>query len=324
MHNKKVQFRFLEKLHVDVRDLVVFLLSLMLAFGIWLVHNLTLRYSAIMNVTVTAVSNIPERAAESSNTAVISARCRASGFKLLKNRRNPDKTIKVFFNPEDFTKGDNDTFYLSSNALASYMPEIFGEDVQLESFVTQNAIFRFPAENNKKVPVSPKIITTYRPQYTSIGSIQFSPDSVMVYGDPNYLESIDRVFTRPLELKNLKNDVHGEIELDVPSRLRVSDQKVSYSLQVTRYVEVSSEIHIDVINLPADKFLSVYPSTAKVVFRCVFPLSVDPSRNVSLYIDYDEFTQSINGRCVARVSGLPSSVLDYTIEPQIFECIEEQ
>ena len=320
----KIRFRFLEKLHINVRDLVVFLLSLMLALGIWLVHNLTLRYSSIMNVTVTAVSNIPGRAAESSNTAVISARCRASGFKLIRNRRNEDNTIKVFFNPEEFTRGDNDSYYISSNALASYVPDIFGEDVQLESFVTQNAIFRFSAENNKKVPVSPKLITSFRPQYTAMGSIQFSPDSVMLYGDPNYLESLDRVFTRPLELKNLKNDAHGEVALDVPSGIRSSDQTVSYSLQVTRFVEVSSEIRIDVINLPADKFLSVYPSTAKVLFRCVFPLSVDPTRNVSLYIDYEEFTQSINGRCVARLSGLPSSVIDYTVEPQVFECIEEQ
>ena len=58
-----IQPRFLERLHIDVRDLVVFLLFLTLALGIWLVHNLTLRYSAIMNVTVTAVSNIQGRAA---------------------------------------------------------------------------------------------------------------------------------------------------------------------------------------------------------------------------------------------------------------------
>ena len=320
----KIQSRFLERMHIDVRDLVIFLLSLMLAFGIWLVHNLTLRYSAIMNVTVNAVSNIQGRAAESSNTAVITARCRASGFKLLKNSRNQDKTVKVYFNPEEFTKGDNDTYYLSSNALASYVPDIFGEDVQLESFVTQNAIFRFSAEDYKKVPVSPRLITSYRPQYTAMESIRFSPDSVILYGDPNYLESIDRIFTRPLELKNLKNDAHGEINLDVPSGLRASEQAVSYSLPVTRYVEVSSEIRIEVINLPADKFLSVYPSTARVVFKCVFPLSVDPTRNVSLYVDYEEFAQSINGRCVPRISGLPSSVIDYTVEPQIIECMEEQ
>ena len=320
----KIQPRFLERMHIDVRDLVVFLLSLMLAFGIWLVHNLTLRYSAIMNVTVTAVSNIQGRAAESSNSAVISARCRASGFKLLKSSRNEEKTYKVYFNPEEFVKGDSDTYYLSSNALASYVPDIFGEDVQLESFVTQNAIFRFPAEAFKKVPVTPRLITSFRPQYTSVGSIQISPDSVTVYGDPNYLESIDRVFTRPLELRNLKNDAHGEVALDVSSGLRCSEKDVKYSLEVSRYVEVSSEIRIEVINLPSDKFLSVYPSTAKVVLRCIFPLSSDPVRNVSLYIDYEEFAQSINGRCVARISGLPSSVIDYTVEPQIIECMEEQ
>ena len=73
---KKIRLRLLERLHIDGRDLAGFLMALLLAFSIWLVHNLTLRYSAIMNVEVTAQSNIQGRAAESSNTAVISARCR--------------------------------------------------------------------------------------------------------------------------------------------------------------------------------------------------------------------------------------------------------
>ncbi|MBR4000877.1 MAG: YbbR-like domain-containing protein [Bacteroidales bacterium] len=319
----KIRFRLLDRLQISGRDLAGFLLCLLLAFSIWLVHNLTLRYSAIMNVEVIAQSDIQGRSAESSNTAVISARCRASGFRVLRNGRNADTGVKVYFQAEEFTHGDDDAFYLSPNALASHVTEIFGEEVQLESFITNTVVFRFPAEDYRKVPVTPRLIATYRPQYTAVGSMEFSPDSVLVYGDPNYLENVDRVFTKPLELKNLKNDTHGEVDLDIPSGLRASATRVGYSLQVSRYVEISREVRMEVRGLPAGKSLSVYPSTAQVVFKCIFPMNSDPMRTASFYIDYEEFANSINGRCVARSSGLPSTVIDYQVEPQIFECVEE-
>ena len=37
--------RLLEKLHINGRDLAIFLLSLLLAFSIWIIHNLSLEYS---------------------------------------------------------------------------------------------------------------------------------------------------------------------------------------------------------------------------------------------------------------------------------------
>jgi len=39
-------------------------------------------------------------------------------------------------------------------------------------------------------------------------------------------------------------------------------------------------------------------------------------------VDYNDFASSINGRCVPRDSGLPSSVIDYTVDPQVLECVE--
>ena len=39
-------------------------------------------------------------------------------------------------------------------------------------------------------------------------------------------------------------------------------------------------------------------------------------------IDYEDFASSISGRCVPRVRTLPSGVLDYRVEPAVFDCIE--
>ena len=46
--------RFLEIFHINGRDFAVFLLALLLAFSIWLIHNLSLKYNNNISSTIVA------------------------------------------------------------------------------------------------------------------------------------------------------------------------------------------------------------------------------------------------------------------------------
>lgn len=313
-----------KKLNMDGRDLAVLLLSLLLAFGIWISHNLSLQYSSLISVPVMAESNIDGRSAESSNTVAIVARCRTTGYRLLsKNRSSKHKTLRVYFSPDDLHYDSEDMFYITSNELGGYINEIFGDNVQLESFVSSKVQFKFPEESHKTVPVQALSIVSFKPQYMASGSMNITPDSVIVYGEPLHLQNIDRVYTETVKLENLSSVAHGVARLEVPrGNVRLSAQEVSYSLEVSRYVEISKDVSIGLRNVPAGKDLSVYPSEAHVVFKCSFPMTFDPTDRVTFFLDYNDFAKSINGRCVPRVNGLTEGILDYSIEPQVFECIE--
>ena len=39
------------------------------------------------------------------------------------------------------------------------------------------------------------------------------------------------------------------------------------------------------------------------------------------YVDYDEFTHSKSGRCVAHCDNLPANVIEWTLEPDVFDCM---
>jgi hypothetical protein len=67
--------------------------------------------------------------------------------------------------------------------------------------------------------------------------------------------------------------------------------------------------------------LAVLPSTATVVYRCIFPTATDPTAKAKFYIDYNDFAGSLSGRCVARCEELPNNVIDYTISPEVFDCL---
>lgn len=316
--------KLLTKLNLRGRDLTAILISILCACFIWLIHNLSLDYSTIVSVQVVAQSNIEGRAAESVNQCNIAARCNMQGYDVYRlNRLSARKPLVVYVDPEDLQYVKDDIYTINSDALSGYVPDLYGESARLESFVTRSVQFRFPSENSKKVPVRSVQLLNFKPQYMPVGSIQTFPDSVEVFGSPAVLENVDMVFTETISKDNISSGIHGEVPLQRIAGVRMSESEVEYSLVVSRFVEVKTTVKIQTRNVPAGKSLSVFPSTAEVVFRCEFPIGVDPADKVSLYIDYKDFSGSINGRCVPVTDGLPSGVLDYSIEPQVFDCFED-
>lgn len=316
--------KLLAKLNLTGRDLTAILVSVLCACFIWLIHNLSLDYSTIVSVQVVAKSNLEGRAAESVNQANIAARCNMQGYDVYRlNRMSARKPLVVSFDSEDLKFVKDDIYSISSEALSGYVQDLFGENAKLESFVTRSVQFRFPEENSKKVPVRCVQLLNFKPQYMPVGSMLTFPDSVEVFGSPAVLENVDMVFTETVSKDNVSSGIHGVIPLQEIAGVRLSESEVEYVLEVSRFVEIKTTVKLQTRNVPSGKILSVFPSTAEVIYRCEFPIGVDPSGKVTMYIDYEDFVGSINGRCVPVPDGLPSGVLDYSIEPQVFDCFED-
>ena len=298
-----------------------FLGCLALSAGIWLIHNLSHMQTDVVSVPVIAESSIPGRAARSSDEVTLTARCKASGFRLLYLGRK-DKAVTVRFEPEDLTQDVGDYFSISATQLYRYVNDIFGPGTSVESFLFDKLSFRFIRELNKKVPVRVESTLTFRPQYMQNGDFKVHPDSVLVYGPSDLLANTDAVHTKPIVRSDIKGNLHGEIALDVPDRLRLSENTVSWALDVNRYVEIETELPVYARNVPAGADFSIYPNRVKAVFRCVFPIISDPAGSASCYVDYREFAGSLTGRCIIHCDKLPQGVISCTLQPEIAECVE--
>lgn len=304
------------------RDLKIFLLSLLLAFSIWMIYNLTLNYTKLVSVPLVAVSNISGHKQLSSNSAVVLAKCHTRGFNLLRIENASEKDpIRINIAPSDLHPKSEDIFYITAPELLAYSKDIFGDDAGIETIVTDSLFFRFASENSKKVPVRPVVSMNCLAQYMPVGGLKLEPDSVMVYGESAYLDKIDRVYTRSFELRDLKNSVHGEVKLETIKGVRLSHDQSEYMLDVQRFVEIPAIVPIYSRNVPSLKRLDIYPSSAKVLFKCAFPVSAKVE-DVQFYIDYNDFSSSLNGICIPQTDVLPAGVLSYTIEPDVFECVE--
>lgn len=305
------------------REWLFLLTSFLLACIIWLLSNLSRDYAGVITVPVIAECNIQGHSNVSSNSATVSARCRTTGFRLLReNTRRTRRPVHVRFQRADIRTAGGDRFFIAGSAKNSYLEDFFGDETVVEAFVSDTLFFTFPSENHKTVPVELTGDIVYRDQYMASGPMRIVPDSVTVYGDQTRLDNVDHVSTVPIGLDDVHESQHGALRIRSIKGVRISDGEVSYEIPVARYVELRATMPVMVDNAPAGHQLQVFPSQAEVVLRCAFPVGRDPFEAIRLSIDYRDFASSISGRCIPRVSNLPSGVLDSRVVPEIFDCIE--
>ena len=298
-----------------------FLVCLLVSASIWLIHNLSRTQTSLVSVPVVAQSSIAGHAENSSDFVDLTARCRASGFRLLYLgwRKDP---LKIRFDAEDLQPVEGDYYSISAAQLYRYVPDIFGADVSVESFLFESVQFRFIPEHYRRVPVVPVNLLSFRPQYMQTGEISISPDSVLVYGSSEMLRSISAAYTKPIVKNDIRGNMHGEIALEVPEGTRLSASNVSWEVPVSRYVELTATLPVVPKNVPNGVDLTVYPSSVDVRFRCVFPLMANPLESAGCYVDYTEFAGSVTGSCIIRCTDIPQGVIDVSISPQVAECVE--
>ncbi|MBO5418639.1 MAG: hypothetical protein J6A22_01020 [Bacteroidales bacterium] len=320
---KKLYQKLLDLMNISGRDLAVFLLALLLAFVVWLIHNLSLRYNDYLSVPVQAHANLNGHSSVSSNSTDVVARCRTTGYKvILTNLKKGRRPVGVKFSPSVMHKGDEDLFYVTSADLQNYSHLIFGDDVTVEYFVSDTLYFRFPQEQHKKVPVHPVYTVTYRPQYMNDGELAVYPDSVIVYGEPYQLELIDKVYTKPIRHHDLDRNVQGLVSLETVRGVRFSENEIHYILDVIRYVEMTVSRQVVPMGFPEGKQVLMLPSSVEVKCRCAFPL-VSNLEDMEMNILYEDFQYSLSGLCPVRMKEAPRGLIDYECSPVGVECIIE-
>ena len=320
---KNLYHRILKLMNLNGRDWAIFLLTLLLAFSIWLIHNLSLKYSDYLGIPIIAHCDIPEHANVSAGKEDFIIRCNASGYKLIEAYLNKNETVDITFHPYEMRHKEGDIYYVTASDVMSHMNDILGSDVVIEDILVDTLFFRFPVENHKKVPVKPVTTFTFKDQYMAGGELHLNPDSIIVYGEPFTLEGVDAVHTRPIRAYEISENLRGITELENISNVRISDTDVHYSLDVKRYVEIRSRHAVTAVNVPEGKQLHVFPMYLDIAYKCIFPMLEDPDVGLSLYVDYNDFIKSLSGKCAVHADVSASGVISYEMTPSYVSCIVE-
>ena len=163
-----------------------------------------------------------------------------------------------------------------------------------------------------------------------ISRVEYSPDSVTVYASEEKLDSINMVYTEPLNYANFRDTLVVNCHL---TRLK-GVKMVPDHIKVSFFTDVLTEeriegVPIKGINMPEGKILRTFP--AKVTVSFVTGVSVYRNlrpEDFRVVADYQDIKQNPSEKCRIYLKDVPpgisrakleTSLVDYLIESQAEE-----
>lgn len=309
-----------------MKNLRLFLLSLLAACIVWVMHTFSLDYSAAMSYTVTATTNIKGYSPSAIARETLILRGKATGFYILKNRgfnRRPAPlglTLDAAsFRPVD---GEPDVFELNVNDVREKITEQLGERFDIDFIETQTLSFPFEPQAYAKVPVVAALNLSFKPQYMQVGEVRLKPDSVLVYGDVKELQRLTQVGTRTISYSAVDKNLQGYVAIEAVPGLRIDCEQVYYDITVDRYVESTVTLPVEATHLPSGRTLMILPSQVDVTIRTSFRprggrITAD---DLALEVDWRDFAVAGGTKVIPKIV-TERDIYSWRLSPELVECI---
>lgn len=312
-------FTFSKKNSQRSKDLLLYLIFLLISFIFWLL--LTLNNSVQKDFIIDInVKSVPD---STTLINVVPSQIRASikdkGSSLLKYTLGRHPVTSINF--QDYS--GNGIFRVSSVELKSIIREIFGSNATIYSISPDSLYSKYTNIPGKSVPVkiSCDVKTNY--QYVIGGEIKSIPDSVKVYSDRSTLAMINAVNTINFSETDLKDTLIHETKIHAIKDVRIIPDKVKVVVPVEQLITKNRTIPILVKNVPENINFITFPS--KVTASYLVPLS-KYNNNDYIYAeaDYKDLLQKKRSKLHIKISSLPEIYKNVSLSIDSVEYIIEK
>jgi hypothetical protein len=306
------------------KELLIFLFFLALSGIFWLSLTLNETYEKEFSIPVSII-DVPKNAVLTSDEIdTVKMTIRDKGIVLaayqygdyLRNVRLPFK---------NYTR-NNGTGIVSTQDLQKMVYQQLLSSSKIISTKPEKLEFYYNYGSKKQVPVrwSGRVIPE---ELYFISRVEYSPDSVTVYASEEKLDSINMVYTEPLNYANFRDTLVVNCHLSKLKGVKMVPDHIKVSFLTDVLTEEQIEgIPIKGINMPEGKILRTFP--AKVTVSFVTGVSIYRNlrpEDFHVVADYQEIKKNPSEKCRIYLRDVPpgisrakleTSLVDYLIESQ--------
>ena len=306
------------------RELVIFLFFLFLSGVFWLSLTLNETYEQEFAIPVT-ITDVPKNAVLTSDEVdTVRMTIRDKGI-VLAAYHYGDYLRNIQFSFRNYTR-NNGTGLIAAQDIQKTIYQHMLSSSKIVSMKPEKLEFYYNYGTKKQVPVrwNGRVIPE---ELYFISRVEYSPDSITVYASDEKLDSINMVYTEPLNYANFRDTLIVNCHL---SKLR-GVKMVPDHIQVSFFTDVLTEeriegIPIEGINMPEGKVLRTFPAKVSVTF--VTGVSVYRNlrpENFTVVADYQEIKQNPSEKCRIYLKDVPAGIsraklettmVDYLIETE--------
>lgn len=297
------------------RDFVLFLIFVAVSASFWVI--LALNDSAqdsfsvkisIVNCpdSVTFISDVPEK---------FYVTVRDKGTTLWRNHyRRP--TISVNFE-EYASKG---VLRYSKNDIVTSLKHVFGSSSQILSVSIDSIHLDYTLSRGKRVPVVIRESLMAASGSVIEGALRARPSNVLVYGDQSVIDTIHKVVTELITLKELTETTEVDVNIQKIKSARIMPSVISVTIPVEPLVRKEALITITPQNVPRGESMLIFPSKVPVEYYVAMSrLGDDDDPNIELLVDYNSIHKSKSDKVLVTVSRYPERLQNLSLKTDSVE-----
>src|ERR1051325_9180207 len=192
------------------RNGAVFGFCLLLAFMLLLLNKLSRKYISPVKARIQYV-HLPEgRVPTTPLPNKLQLFIETTGFKLVWTKLRKPAEVEI-------NLADVKTDYVVTADLKSVIASQLSTGYNLIEIIPDTLYFNFAKGIKKKVPVTPDILISFKKQHDFMDPMLIKPDSVLLSGPENILDTIKGWRTERIMFDNLDHSVQDDLALVPPS-----------------------------------------------------------------------------------------------------------
>jgi hypothetical protein len=215
-----------------------------------------------------------------------------------------------------------DTYVVITENIMDMLSEEL-DQVKILDISPDTLFFRLTDIVTRKVPVLPDINMHerfYRKQFTQNGEISVYPDSIIISGPDNIVNSIHSIFTEQISLTDLADTVTKDYRLKPLKSLTYSVQKVRITIPVDRFTEVENNLPVQPVNVPDSLTMIAIPGQVKISYHICLGNYQQMLHNPLLpRINYNDINLTNSGRLTVYLADTPRVISNVRISPHEIE-----
>lgn len=309
------------------RRSVAFIACLALSALFWLLTSLSEEYVDDIGIPV-VYSNIPEDVLIINKlTPTVTAQAQGIGFNLFWYWVKFEQLeIPVNADPAELRSYKQDgelVHYMLTNSTGRSLFGDQDDQLEIQSISPDTLYLKFRPKYSKMVPVRLDAEVSFDKQFGMIENAKTEPDSVLITGLREEIDTIDFILTESQAWNELDESVSAEIKLqnfDNLPLIQMSASKVIVELNVVEFTEGTVSIPLNIISQNPGS-VKVFPSIVDITYQV--PLAAYDAINsdqfqASVVVDNLESGQS---RLTVNVDRQPEHVKGLRINPSQVEFI---
>ncbi len=301
---------------------MLFSFFLVVSVLIWTLNALSKNYTTEIKYPI-SYTNFPEQKVQINKLPEsLGLKVNAHGYALLRYKLT-NRPVPINFRVSSYTmnrfSGDSSKFFLLTRYAREQIARQLPSELELIELSPDSLVFQFASEVSRLVPVVPAIQFILGKEFTVVGGVQLTPDSVLVTGPDIYIDTLTKLTTESRELGLIEKSYSEKLDIVRYPGFKLEQDEVECIIALEKLTELQMYVPIQIVGLPDSMRMQTFPPRIRVS-GIVGLSNYDRVSEESFWaeVDYNEVLEN-KTRIQVNLKQYPDYLLNLDFYPQTVE-----